>query len=112
MANVEMMVSSGTGALDGTMSRRRLLRLGAGFGAAAAAAAVMKALPAAAAGSGFKVIGTVNLRSKASTSSKVLLVVPAGSYVMDLESSKNGFSKVQYQGTNGWIYTDYLASTN
>jgi uncharacterized protein YgiM (DUF1202 family) len=105
-------VTAGAERLDATMSRRRLLRLGASFGVAAAATVALKALPAAAAESGFKVIGTVNLRKKPSTSSKVLLVIPAGEVVTDLDSTSNGFYKVSYQGTKGWVYGSYLASTN
>jgi N-acetylmuramoyl-L-alanine amidase len=74
---------------------------------------VVKSLPAsAAAGSGYRTITSLKLRAKASTSGKVLLVMPGGALVKDLGTSKNGFIKVEYQGTAGWAYGDYLAPTN
>jgi SH3-like domain-containing protein len=66
----------------------------------------------AAAGSGYKTVTRPNLRAKASSSGKVLLVMPGGATVKDLGSSKNGFIKVEYQGTAGWAHGAYLAPTN
>ena len=57
----------------------------------------------------FKTTSAVNLRAKASTSSKVLLVVPKGATVLDYDLvMSNGFRGVDYKGTVGWIYDDYL----
>lgn len=57
----------------------------------------------------FKTTTAVNLRSRASTSSKVLLVVPKGATVLDYDLvMANGFRGVDYKGTVGWIYDDYL----
>lgn len=107
------MAAGANGLLTVGMNRRRLIRLMAGAGAAAVLGGVVKTLPAsAAAGSGHKTITSLNLRAKSSTSGKVLLVMPAGAVVQDLGSSKNGFIKVDYQGTAGWAYGDYLAPTN
>ena len=51
----------------------------------------------------------VNLRAKPSTSSKVLTVVPAGVGVLDYDFvMSNGFRGVDYNGTVGWIYDDFL----
>ena len=52
--------------------------------------------------------GTLNLRATASTSSAVLLVMPDGATVTLLGESQNGFSKVTYNGTTGWAYSQYL----
>jgi uncharacterized protein YgiM (DUF1202 family) len=57
----------------------------------------------------FKTTSAVNLRAKANTSSKVLLVVPKGATVLDYDLvMSNGFRGVDYKGTVGWIYDDYL----
>lgn len=54
--------------------------------------------------------GSLNLRSSASTSSSVLLVMPDGASVSLLGQSSNGFTLVSYQGTQGWAYSQYLSS--
>jgi uncharacterized protein YgiM (DUF1202 family) len=106
-------VSGLNGALTTGIHRRRLLRMMAGAGAAAVLGGVVKSFPAsAAAGSGYRTITSLKLRAKASMSGKVLLVMPGGAVVKDLGSSKNGYIKVEYQGTAGWAYGDYLAPTN
>jgi uncharacterized protein YgiM (DUF1202 family) len=57
----------------------------------------------------FKTTTAVNLRAKASTSSKILLVVPKGATVLDYDLvMSNGFRGVDYKGTVGWIYDDFL----
>lgn len=57
----------------------------------------------------FKTTTAVNLRAKASTTSKVLMVVPKGATVLDYDLvMSNGFRGVDYKGTVGWIYDDYL----
>jgi len=51
----------------------------------------------------------VNLRSKASTKSTVITVVPAGAKVLDYDFVlSNGFRGVDYNGKVGWIYDAYL----
>ena len=84
----------------------------AGTGAAAVLG-VVKSLPAsAAAGCGYRTITSLKLRAKASMNGKVLLVMPGGALVKDLGSSQNGYIKVEYRGTAGWAYGDYLAPTS
>lgn len=57
----------------------------------------------------FTTITAVNLRAKPSTSSNVLLVVPAGAVVDDYDLEiVDGFRSVDYKGTVGWIYDAYL----
>ncbi|MCC6945882.1 MAG: SH3 domain-containing protein [Thermomicrobiales bacterium] len=55
--------------------------------------------------------GSLNLRSSASTSSSVLLVMPNNAQVGVTGSAQNGFTPVRYNGTNGWAYSQYLSST-
>lgn len=50
----------------------------------------------------------LNLRSTASTNAAVLMVIPSGARVGDLEQSSNGFRKVSYAGSIGWSWADYL----
>lgn len=50
----------------------------------------------------------LNLRADASTSAKVLLVMPAGARVQLLDGYANGFRRVAYYGTTGWAYAAYL----
>ena len=51
----------------------------------------------------------VNLRADASTSAKVIKVVPKGATVIDYDLvMSNGFRGVDYNGTVGWIYDTYL----
>jgi N-acetylmuramoyl-L-alanine amidase len=58
----------------------------------------------------FFTTAAVNLRSKPSTSSSVITVVPAGAKVLDYDFvMSNGFRGVDYNnGTVGWIYDAYL----
>jgi len=57
----------------------------------------------------FTTTTAVNLRAKPSTSSTILLVVPAGAVVADYDLQiVNGFRSVDYNGTVGWIYDAYL----
>ncbi len=50
----------------------------------------------------------VNLRASASTSGKVLLVVPSGASVTVVAADpQNGFYEVSYQGTTGWSSGTY-----
>lgn len=52
----------------------------------------------------------LNLRSRASTSASVLLVLPSGATVTLTGQSSNGFLGVTYQGTSGWASMDYLST--
>lgn len=52
--------------------------------------------------------GTLNLRSDPSTTAAVLLVLPDGAQVTLLGESANGFSRVRYQGSEGWAFAAYL----
>ena len=58
----------------------------------------------------FYTTSAVNLRAQPSTSSKVLMVVPADAQVLDYDFvMSNGFRGVDYNGNVGWIYDDFLA---
>ncbi|MBX3071071.1 MAG: SH3 domain-containing protein [Thermomicrobiales bacterium] len=52
----------------------------------------------------------VNLRSGAGTSYGVLLVVPSGASVTLAGSTSNGFTRVTYNGTTGWLSSTYLTT--
>jgi uncharacterized protein YraI len=54
------------------------------------------------------VLSALNLRSGASTSSSIILVMPEGSHVDLTGDSDNGFLGVVYRGTTGWAYAGYL----
>jgi uncharacterized protein YraI len=51
----------------------------------------------------------LNLRSQPSLSSSVLLVIPAGAQVGDLEAEQDGFTNVSYAGSIGWAKSEYLS---
>jgi uncharacterized protein YraI len=59
-------------------------------------------------GGSTRVLSALNLRSGASTSSSIVLVMPEGAYVDLTGDSQNGFLGVVYRGTYGWAYADYL----
>jgi uncharacterized protein YraI len=60
-------------------------------------------------GSGNAVVtSALNLRSRPSTSSSVITVMPAGASVTVSGGGQNGFLPVTYRGTDGWAYADYL----
>ncbi|HEV2066996.1 MAG TPA: SH3 domain-containing protein, partial [Thermomicrobiales bacterium] len=52
----------------------------------------------------------LNVRSSASLSAPVILVMPAGSTVAITGSVQNGFYPVTYSGQAGWAFADYLTS--
>ena len=54
---------------------------------------------------------SLRLRSKASTSSTVLGKAPGGAKVEVLEDAVNGWYKVKYNGTVGYMSADYLSVT-
>jgi uncharacterized protein YraI len=53
---------------------------------------------------------SLNLRSGPSTGDGVVLVMRSGSAVTLTGQSSNGFVSVDYNGTSGWAYADYLGS--
>jgi uncharacterized protein YraI len=58
----------------------------------------------------FTTTTNVNLRKSSNASSDVLAVVPAGAQVIDYDLViENGYRGVDYNGTVGWIYGDYLS---
>ena len=52
--------------------------------------------------------GALNLRSGPGTGYSVLAVMPDGAVVSLLGESSDGFSKVSWNGSTGWAYSDYL----
>jgi uncharacterized protein YraI/peptidoglycan/xylan/chitin deacetylase (PgdA/CDA1 family) len=50
----------------------------------------------------------VNLREKPSTSSEVLMVIPAGTTVAVTGEEEKGFFPVSYADTEGWVSSDHL----
>ncbi len=63
---------------------------------------------AAVVGPAAAVLDVVNLRAGPSTSHAVLTVLPVAATVTLLGSEQNGFRKVDYGGTVGWVYGIYL----
>jgi uncharacterized protein YgiM (DUF1202 family) len=95
--------------LGNQMDRRRVLRVALGVGSAAlAGGALTKGAQATSGPAYFRTTANLNLRAKASTSGKVLLVIPVNSLVDNYGQSSNGYYKVAYKGTVGWAYSDYL----
>ena len=56
--------------------------------------------------------GEVNLRSGTSTSTSILAVVPYNTKVTVMEASVNGWTKVSWNGTTGYISSTYLSNTS
>ena len=54
---------------------------------------------------------TVNVRGKASTSGSVIGTLTQGSSVTRTGVCDNGWSRVDYNGKTGYIYSDYLTTT-
>lgn len=54
---------------------------------------------------------SVNLRSGAGTSYSIITVVPSGASVSLTGSTANNFVSVSYNGSNGWLYADYVSSS-
>jgi peptidoglycan/xylan/chitin deacetylase (PgdA/CDA1 family) len=89
------------------LSRRHLLRLMAGAGAAVAAGGLTRAARAA---TTFRTTAALNLRTGPGTGYAVILVMPAGATVVDYDGELvNGFRSVDYSGTVGWCSNAYLA---
>jgi uncharacterized protein YraI len=90
------------------LSRRGVLGLIAGAGAAAASGLVISD---AAANTGVKYTTTaaLNLRSKPNTSSSIIRVVPKGAVVIDYDGELvNGYRSVDYNGSVGWVLNSFL----
>jgi uncharacterized protein YraI len=108
--NAEMM--SMIGDKTQTMNRRRLLRVMAG-GAAVAAGALALGGSASADWTGyFLTTAALNMRSRPDRTSSILLVVPNGAGVAQVAGVQNGYRKVSYRGTVGWVLDAYLRVTN
>jgi|GEM_PF-801258 len=58
----------------------------------------------------YKVVSGVNMRAGAGNTYNVVKVLPRGA-VVTASASTNGWYKVTYSGTSGWVYSSYLAST-
>lgn len=102
---------SGTKAFDQAMNRRQAVKLFAGMGVALLGAGTLTSGVGATSGSDyFRTTTALNLRATASTSGKILLVIPSGAQVKNLAASSNGYNKVSYKGTIGWAYAAYLKS--
>ncbi|CAN5691306.1 SH3 domain-containing protein [soil metagenome] len=52
----------------------------------------------------------LNLRSAASLTASVLLVMPSGASVQTTGSAQNGYTQLTYQGTTGWAASQFLTS--
>lgn len=52
----------------------------------------------------------VRLRSAASLTAGILLVIPTGATVNTTGATQNGFSQLTYQGTTGWASSQYISS--
>lgn len=65
-------------------------------------------LPGGSGGGSATVDSALNLRSGASTSSSVILVMPGGADVELTGDEDNGFLGVIYNGRRGWAFADYL----
>lgn len=69
-------------------------------------------IPAQAATTGGAVTtSALNLRASAGTDGKILAVMPQGTKVV-VQSSSNGWSKVIYNGTEGYASADYLSAAD
>ena len=78
--------------------------------AAACIAASLFTLPASAAtiGGGTVKADALNLRSEASTSSTSKQLISQNAYVI-VESESNGWSKIIYEGTEGYVKSEYIS---
>ncbi len=108
-----------SGRFSGVSTRRQFLRTLTGGAAAIALAGVVASEASAQSGevvalaSGhFRTTAALNLRASASTSAKVLLVIPKGALVAAAGPEQSGFIKVSYAGNIGWAHKDYLTVSN
>lgn len=56
----------------------------------------------------FTTTARLNLRSEPNTGAAVRLVIPSGAKVKALTGTANGWREVSYNGTAGWVSTNYL----
>ena len=99
--------------LSSPVSRRSMIKYAFGATAAVALGGIALVSDASArSGGGYRATTALNFRADASTSSKVLAVIPTGGTVGYLGERKNGFLAVSYQGMSGWAYEDFLAPDN
>jgi uncharacterized protein YraI len=95
--------------ISSSVSRRSMIKYALGATVAVALGGVTLVSSASArSGGSYRTTTALNLREQASTSSKVLAVIPAGETVGYLGDSSNGFLAVSYQGMSGWAYEDFL----
>ncbi|MHA7156999.1 SH3 domain-containing protein [Glutamicibacter endophyticus] len=57
-----------------------------------------------------RTLDSLNLRSGASTSYRILVTIPKGTTVSAYERASNGWYKVSYAGHIGWVSHNYLTS--
>ena len=55
-----------------------------------------------------RVTESVNMRAEASTDSERLTLIYQGETVTQIESYDNGWSQIEYNGTTGYVMTEYL----
>jgi len=53
---------------------------------------------------------SLNMRSGAGSGNSLLLVVPRGATVSLTSSESNGYTRITYSGTTGWVLSSYLGS--
>ena len=56
----------------------------------------------------YTVTANLNLRAEPSTKAKVLLVIPKGGTITLNAQEKNGFYSINYKGTIGWSFAQYI----
>src|SRR4051794_12166348 len=92
-----------------SVSRRSMIKYALGATAAVAlGGGALTSSASARSGGGYRATTALNFREEASTSSKILAVIPAGGEVGYLGERQNGFLAVSYQGMSGWAYEDFL----
>lgn len=103
----------------GATTRRTFLRTVAGGTAALAAIGLTATLPGSLsaqsnelASGNFRTTSALNLRSSASLSASVILVIPKGALVAAAGPEQGKFIKVSYSGNIGWAHRDYLTVAN
>ncbi len=98
--------------MNQAVTRRDVLRGGAKGGVGLLALALIARSGAgieSVSAANYYVTGTyLNLRSGASLTSSVLLVMPQSSLVTDLGEQQGVFRKVSYKGTTGWASIEFL----
>lgn len=90
--------------------RRGLFTLLVALIVASTAVGTLVAEPRVARAAGTTTTTALNLRSGPSTSTRVIVVMPAGAWVELTGGTENGFAAVTYRGNTGWAYSQYLSS--